>query len=148
MYTVYPHIYASGCYNCYKNLADLLADNNKIDEALINYEQAYKYECELYAQTQEEYKEDLCDLLNTMAYVYAKLDRKERSLEMIDKAIDLMPTEANFYDTKGEILLMQGKTEEALEMWKKVLELNPDFLKNYPDGTNLSNGLNKLGWIK
>lgn len=35
---------------------------------------------------------------------------------MVGKAIFKIPTEFNFYDTKGEILLMQGKIEEALEM--------------------------------
>lgn len=43
---------------------------------------------------------------------------------------------------------MQGKNDEALEMWLKVLELNPNFLINYADGTNLSNGLKKLGLIE
>lgn len=44
-----------------------------------------------------------------------------------------------------EILSMD---DEALAMWKKVLELNPNFLDNYPDGTNLSDGLKKLGLIE
>lgn len=59
-----------------------------------------------------------------------------------------MPENPNFYDSKGEILLMQDRNDEALEMWKKVLELDPNFLDNYPDGTNLSNGLMKLGLIE
>lgn len=59
-----------------------------------------------------------------------------------------MPNEANFYDSKGEILLMQGKEKEALKMWQKVLELNPKFLDDYPEGTNLSNGLKAKGLIK
>lgn len=70
------------------------------------------------------------------------------ALERIDYAINLCSTEILFYNTKGEILLMQGKNDEALVMWKKVMELNPDFLKENPDGTNLSNGLKKLGLIK
>lgn len=43
---------------------------------------------------------------------------------------------------------MQGRNDEALEMWQKVLELKPNFLDDYPDGTNLSNGLKKLGLIE
>lgn len=36
---------------------------------------------------------------------------------------------------------MQGKNEKAVEMWNKVLELDPDFLKNNPEGSSLYNGL-------
>lgn len=50
-------------------------------------------------------------------------------------------------NAKGADALNQGRNDEALEMWMKVLELNPNFLDNYPDGTNLSNGLKKLGLI-
>lgn len=59
-----------------------------------------------------------------------------------------MSTTPDVYMYKGEILLLQGKNEEALEMWKKVMDLNPNFLDNYPDGTNLSDGLKKLGLIE
>ena len=62
--------------------------------------------------------------------------------------MSLMPEDFNLYDSKGEILLMQGKDQEALKMWKKVLELNPKFLDDYPKGTNLSNVLKAKGLIK
>ena len=42
-----------------------------------------------------------------------------------------MPEEANYYDSKGEILLMKGDEQEAVKMWQKVLELDPDFLKSH-----------------
>lgn len=71
---------------------------------------------------------------NQQAYTYY--------LEETIKALTLM------YDAKGSDALLQGRNDEALEMWKKVLELNPNFLDNYPDGTNLSNGLKKLGLIE
>ena len=57
--------------------------------------------------------------------------------ETIDKAITLMPEEANFYDTKGEILLMKGDTQGALEMWHKVLELNPQYIEQMGENSNL-----------
>lgn len=92
--------------------------------------------------------EELVQDLYCIVYLYIGANNFNEANETIDKAIALMPNNANFYDTKDEILLMQGKNEDALEMWKKVLELNPDFLKEYPDGTNLSNGLKKLGLIE
>ena len=85
---------------------------------------------------------------NNLSFLYANANQFDEAIETIDEAIALMPDEAVLYDSKGEILLMQGKNEEALEMWKKVLELNPDFLKENQDGTNLSNGLKELGLIE
>lgn len=66
----------------------------------------------------------------------------------IDLAISLYPNEAIFYSNKGEYYLAQGKNEEALKMWKKVLELKPNFLDAHPDATELSKGLKKLGLIE
>lgn len=88
-----------------------------------------------------------CDLKG-MAYEQANAGDYEGAHTYINTAIEQDPNDANLYDSKGEILLMQGKNNEAVEMWKKVLELNPDFLKDYPDGTNLSNGLKKMGLIE
>ena len=53
------------------------------------------------------------------------------AIACIDKAIELYPKEANYYDSKGEILLMQGKEKEAVEMWEKVILLDPDFVETY-----------------
>lgn len=90
----------------------------------------------------------LASALNVKAYEYARIENFVSAVNTIDYAIYILPSNSNFYDSKGEILLMQGKDKEALEMWKKVLELNPNFLNDYPDGTELSNGLKKLGLIE
>lgn len=93
-------------------------------------------------------KSYIANLLNTIACTYANEHKFTEAIEYIDKAITLDPNEPDYYDSKGEILLMQGKNEEALAMWRKVLEINSNFLEDYPDGTNLSNGLKKLGLIE
>ena len=90
----------------------------------------------------------LAQCFNSKAYLYANAADYTQAMSTIDKAIELMPREADFYDSKGEILLMQGKDQEALKIWQKVLELNPKFLDGYPEGTNLSNGLKAKGLIK
>ena len=90
---------------------------------------------------------NLAAALNEKAYEYAKTDNYISAINTINRAISILPDDSRLYDSKGEIFLMQGKNQEALEMWKKVLELNPDFLKDYPDGTELSNGLKKLRLI-
>lgn len=125
----------------YDNLHDYSNSEKHYKLALENFEQLFK-------QNPDTYRADLAGCYNEKAYVYARESDYSNAHQCVDKAISLMPTDANYYDTKGEILLMQGKTKEALEMWKQVLELDPDFLDKYPKGTNLSNGLKKLGLIK
>lgn len=109
--------------------------------AIKNYEQLYKQNPTLFVA-------EYGNTLNNLANMYVGLKKFNESLKAIDKAIALMPDNAGYYDTKGEIFLMQGNNQEALRMWKKVLELSPNFLKDYPNGTGLSNGLKELGLIK
>ncbi len=90
----------------------------------------------------------LAQCLNNKAYQYAKTTDYTNAMSSIEEAISLMPQYANFYDSKGEILLMQGRDQEALEMWNKVIELNPKFLDNRPNGTDFYNGLKDKGLIK
>lgn len=109
--------------------------------ALANYES-------LFAQNPQAYIIYLAIAYNSVAYLYADKKQFDEAIAMADKAITMLPIEANFYDSKGEILLMQGKNEEALEVWKKVLEVDPDFLKKYPGGSDFYKGLKKLGLIE
>lgn len=69
--------------------------------------------------------------LNNLAYVCARSSEFNFAITCIDKAIEKNPLEANYYDSKGEILLMQGKEKEAIEMWKKVTMLNPFFAETH-----------------
>lgn len=72
---------------------------------------------------------------------------KCKAIETIDKAIGLLPKEANYYDSKDEILLMKGDEQEAVKMWQKVLELDPDFLKKYEGGTDFYKQLKAKGLL-
>ena len=70
-----------------------------------------------------------------------------KAIETIDRAISFMPQEANYLDTKGEILLMKGDEQGALEMWKKVIELNPKFVEQMGENSNLYKQLKAKGLI-
>ena len=85
---------------------------------------------------------------NAAAYAYARAKKYEKALETIDRAIAIMPEEANFYDSKGEILLMKGDEQEAVKMWQKVQELDPDFLQKYEGETDFYKQLKEKGLIE
>lgn len=57
----------------------------------------------------------------------------QQSLNYIDKAIELCPTNPNYYDSKGEIYLKYDNIDEAIKMWKKVIEIDPDVLEHWEE---------------
>ena len=142
LYKLQPTVYGSYVIELQKRKVWQLLGNGEIDDAMKLAEATCARD-----ESNEKSKAYLAECYLNKAYEYANASDFDNAHETIDKAIALVPTNANYYNTKGEILLMQGKNEEASEIWKKVLELNPDFLKIWPDGSNLSNGLKKLGLI-
>lgn len=93
------------------------------------------------------YDSYLLSALNSLAYQYAADKNYKDALVAIDRAIAIKPTEANYYDSKGEILLMKGDVENALLMWKKVIECNPDFVRDTQGESELYQQLRKMGRI-
>ena len=130
------------------NLGNLYSFLNDFANSKKYYLLAIDNRKQLFRRNPNVYKEDLAMTQNNLSFLFANANKFDDAIEAIDEAISLTPDIADFYDTKGEILLMQGKNAEALEMWKKVQELNPNFLNDHPDGTNLSNGLKALGLIE
>ncbi len=110
-------------------------------EALVNFNL-------LYSQYPDAYREYLVSTLNDLGLLSAQVRNYSKAIEFIDRAITLTPKKADLYDSKGEILLMKGDEQEAVKMWQKVLELDPDFLKKYEGGTELYKQLKEKGLIE
>lgn len=146
----YPDAYYAGLARVYLRRMKIYSNTDDKD-SILKYEENYKKAIELYSSLYNSYPNEfnysLASCYNQQAYHYLNLLDYQNAMSIIDQAIAICHT-SEFYDSKGEILLMQGRNDEALEMWKKVMELNPNFLDKYPDGTNLSNGLKKLGLIE
>ena len=68
---------------------------------------------------------------NGLAYTYVFDQKYDQAISILDLCITTQPSEANFYDSKGEILLMMDKAQEAKQMWEKVMELDPQFLETH-----------------
>ena len=78
---------------------------------------------------------------------YATQHDFPKAIDTIDEAIACMPKDAEYYDSKGEILLMNGDEQGALAMWHKVIELDPDFLSKHDGETELHRQLKERGLI-
>ena len=100
-----------------------------------------------YQEKQREITLKYAETYNTEAYRYAQQGDFVKAHEMIDIAIQHDPEGPNWYDSKGEFYLMQGKTKEALQMWNKVIELDPSFFSKHNNSTKLYEGLLERGLI-
>ena len=67
------------------------------------------------------------DLLNFQAYLLAKSGDFNGALAADDSYMAVRPGDPNPLDTRGDILFMAGRDDEAVAAYRKVLELKPDF---------------------
>lgn len=133
-------IYGLGMADLKNTKGKMYLADGRTDDALQLFEEAYKLNP---AETQP----NLALGYNSKAYIFANASNYDKALETIDRAINLMPKEPKYYDSKGEILLMKGNEQESLKMWHKVLELDPDFLSKHKGGTTFYKQLKAKGLI-
>jgi CubicO group peptidase (beta-lactamase class C family) len=64
--------------------------------------------------------------MNLMAYQLMWNNKDALAMEVFRTNINLFPLSWNAYDSYGEILLKTGRKDEAIEMYRKSMSLNPD----------------------
>lgn len=64
--------------------------------------------------------------LNDLGYYYMSREEFEKAFAIFKLNIEAFPYTFNVYDSYGEVLLAQGNKEEAIENYKKSVQLNPD----------------------
>lgn len=82
---------------------------------------------------------------NYLGYLYAERGDFATGLKYIDQYIQLAKDEPNPYDSKGELLMMAGRLEEAVVQLKTALEKRPNF---YYSDMRLSHIYSELGNLK
>lgn len=63
--------------------------------------------------------------LNNLGYYYLNKNENDIAIAIFKINVDAFPNSSNVYDSYGEALLKKGKSEEAIENYKKSVELNP-----------------------
>jgi tetratricopeptide (TPR) repeat protein len=99
----------------YYNLGNLLQQQGKLNEAISNYRQA------LELRMPNPY-----DVHLNLAIALAQNREYEQALKHLNAALRINPDSPQVYYNWGRILQKQGKLDEAIEKWKKALELNPN----------------------
>jgi serine/threonine protein kinase/Tfp pilus assembly protein PilF len=67
------------------------------------------------------------DVYNNLAFAYNSIGDFEKSIWAINKYISLAPDEPNPYDSRGDIYSYSGKIDQAIESYKKALQIKSDF---------------------
>jgi len=117
--------------NYYNRLVDLYPEDERSHYELGNYyfsvARNYKKAIEKYETTirlDPKYKM----AYNQLAYAYAYIGELDHSVHTLEKYVDLAPDEPNPYDSYAEILLREGRIDEAIDKFKTALRKNPQFL--------------------
>jgi predicted O-linked N-acetylglucosamine transferase (SPINDLY family) len=82
------------------------------------------------------------DALHLLGVLLSQNDKHDDAAQLIERAIEVNPTFADYHNNLGEALRRSGKTERAVESYQRALHLRPDYLDAQ---NNLSIALAKLG---
>ncbi|CAN0603115.1 unnamed protein product [Ectocarpus sp. 12 AP-2014] len=64
--------------------------------------------------------------LNTLGYSFLGNEELDTALEVFKLTTILFPDSSNAYDSYGEALVQANRKTEAIEMYEKSIELNPE----------------------
>ena len=108
-------------YNSKPSVANKLKaviDSKGIDEITTIYTDLKENQSEKYDFSESR--------LNELGYHYLGKDEIENALAVFKLNVEAFPNAFNVYDSYGEALLVNGDKEQAIENYKKSVELNPD----------------------
>lgn len=72
-------------------------------------------------------KPDFTNAYNELAYAYLEKRNYSNARKAARKFIDLLPNQAKPHHLYAEILMREGRYEESIEAYTKVLEINPAY---------------------
>ena len=102
------------CWMLYNNLAVLLADKGRVDQAIAHYQKAL--------EIKPDYAEAHCNLANTLA----GCGQIDAAIVHYRKALEIKPDYSEAHNNLGAVLAGQGQTDEAMIHYRKSLDANPD----------------------
>lgn len=96
-----------------------------IDKAIKIYQEILNSNDEKERKRAKKSLQTIAYKLNHMAYEEAIANNFNQAMVDISKAIDLLPDDADLLDSKGELLLWLGKTDQAVELCRKAIAIDP-----------------------
>lgn len=103
-----------------ENAAALNALGYTLADATDRYQEAYEYIKQAYALTPDDPA-----VIDSMGWVAYRMGNYEEALQYLRQAMAALP-DHEIAAHLGEVLWVTGKHQEATEIWRKGLELNPE----------------------
>ena len=66
------------------------------------------------------------DEINSLGYAFISNNKDSVAETLFRKNTEIFPSRWDVYDSYGEVLLKNGKKDEAIKMYQKSVKLNPD----------------------
>ncbi|HYX16794.1 MAG TPA: tetratricopeptide repeat protein [Nostoc sp.] len=104
---------------------------------LLNAEQAYRQVLEC--------SPNHANTLHLLGVVSYRIGKLEAGINLINRAIKLIPLSSIFHNNLGNALQISGKLEEAIASYQQALELNPNYSEAH---NNLGNALQISGKLE
>ena len=74
---------------------------------------------------------DFASAFNALGYAHRNSDNLAGAREAFARYVELIPDEANPYDSYAELLLEMGEYDESIENYRKAIEINANFISAY-----------------
>ena len=68
---------------------------------------------------------------NSLGYAHRSNDNLDRAKEAFARYVELIPDEANPYDSYAELLMEMGEYDQSIENYRKTLKIDPNFASAY-----------------
>lgn len=102
------------CWMAHHNLALILADSNRLAEAVAHLETVLRL------------KPDFAPAANNLGHDLLRLDRAAEAVPLLERAVQLQPAYAVAHRNLGLALATLGKTQAALARFQTATRLDPD----------------------
>ena len=123
--TLWTHALAVTSDNdfAHNNLAYLLTDQGKLEDALSHFEAAASIRSH---KTDRHYDAASAFIEMNLADALAEKGQSDQAMVHYDRAIKLQPNYADAYYNRGNVLFATGHIDEAIADWEKTLQIQPD----------------------
>lgn len=107
----------------------------------IRYNEYWKKPIAFYERVLK-YAPDATRTLNSLAFAYSDIGRKEEAIALFKKAIEIRPKYRATYNNLGVLYYNLSRYKEAIDLYNKAIETDPNNARTY---NNLGNSYSAIG---
>lgn len=108
-------------FMAYENLGAAYDGQGRFDEALVQFELAFRAECA------RRFNPDLTPIRYDLGTALARKGRLAEAKSHLLRALEMQPNIARIHHNLGSVLALEGKLDEAIAHYEQALRLKPDY---------------------